>query len=176
MVRITPDVDEADEYLGSAGFVREGATDVMVSSLGPSLGLDERIAVAAAPSTQWLDVASGLQGVPPDLRASWEGIIGRIRSRPAFALASVGGSVSGAGMAVLDGVWMGLFEINVAPGARRRGLGGAISRGLLGWGYDRGARRVYLQVVHDNEPAVALYRSLGFETVYGYWYRRAPAG
>ena len=91
-----------------------------------------------------------------------------------FALAPSEGGPIAAGLAVSDGRWLGLFEINVAAAERRRGVGRRLSTTLLGWGAAAGAWRAYLQVVHDNHPAQALYRSLGFEPVYRYWYRRAP--
>jgi ribosomal protein S18 acetylase RimI-like enzyme len=37
-------------------------------------------------------------------------------------------------------------------------------RSLLDFGAERGARRAYLQVNSDNEPALQMYAKLGFET------------
>lgn len=34
-----------------------------------------------------------------------------------------------------------------------------------------GAKNAYLQVVEDNLPAIKLYKSYGFSTLYNYWYR-----
>ncbi|TIU20618.1 MAG: GNAT family N-acetyltransferase, partial [Mesorhizobium sp.] len=44
----------------------------------------------------------------------------------------------------------------------------------LKWARLRGAREAWLQVEDDNAPALTLYRSLGFDEVYRYHYRRPP--
>ena len=41
---------------------------------------------------------------------------------------------------------------------------------LLAWGAERGATTAYLQVLGDNEPALAMYGSMGFETHHAYAY------
>jgi ribosomal protein S18 acetylase RimI-like enzyme len=42
---------------------------------------------------------------------------------------------------------------------------------LAQWGQIYQARQLYLQVMADNAPALALYERLGFETLYHYHYR-----
>jgi len=81
-----------------------------------------------------------------------------------------GGSMVACGLAVLEDEYVGLFDIVADASLRRQGLGRAITVDMLRWGKENGARRSYLQVVHDNEPAVALYAGMGFREVYRYWY------
>ena len=45
---------------------------------------------------------------------------------------------------------------------------------MLRHGWDKGARRAYLQVQLDNEVARRLYASFGFSQRYTYWYRGRP--
>lgn len=53
-------------------------------------------------------------------------------------------------------------NVGVIPGYRGRGLGRAlVARAAAGF-LAAGAGRVYLEVTAGNEPAVRLYRSLGF--------------
>ena len=56
---------------------------------------------------------------------------------------------------------------NVAthPTARRQGLGRAVVKALLRQASALGLAFVYLEVRPSNEAAIALYQSLGFETV-----------
>ena len=62
----------------------------------------------------------------------------------------------------------GLFDVLVAPRARRRGLARRVTESVCAWGAAQGARFAYLQVVATNEAALPLYADLGFETVYSY--------
>ncbi|WP_137292415.1 GNAT family N-acetyltransferase [Nocardioides dongxiaopingii] len=69
-----------------------------------------------------------------------------------------------------DGDWLGLGGLAVDPAQRRRGLGLAALAACVGWGGERGASTVFLQVLGDNAPALALYERLGFRTHHRYRY------
>lgn len=75
------------------------------------------------------------------------------------------------GMAVYADRAIGLFGIATAAAQRERGYAKALVDTLLRWGQEKGAGFAYLQVEESNKPAVNLYRGLGFQTVYSYWYR-----
>lgn len=69
----------------------------------------------------------------------------------------------GAVTATPDGTrWLGISSVAVSDDHRRRGHGRLLCERLAAWGAARGARRSYVQVLTDNEPAGALYASLGF--------------
>ncbi len=55
-----------------------------------------------------------------------------------------------------------VHTLGVEPGHRGRGIGRALLHELLD---AAGRARVFLEVRTDNEPAIALYRSAGFEVV-----------
>ena len=57
------------------------------------------------------------------------------------------------------------------PADRRKGHGGRLVRGMLAQAAALGASSAYLQVVMTNNPAIALYESLGFSEAYRYAYR-----
>jgi len=56
-----------------------------------------------------------------------------------------------------------LWGVFVAPRARGRGTGRALVQSAVAHAFGNGVRRVNLLVYVPNEPAVNLYRSLGFE-------------
>jgi ribosomal protein S18 acetylase RimI-like enzyme len=82
-----------------------------------------------------------------------------------------GGKVLAAGLAIAEDEAVGLFDIVVDPGQRRRGLARAVVSTLLSQAIGDGARTAYLQVDEGNVAARALYARFGFSTAYHYWYR-----
>lgn len=55
-----------------------------------------------------------------------------------------------------------VYSVAVASGARGRGIGRALTRGLLESFQQRGVGRAFLEVRATNATAIALYESLGF--------------
>lgn len=82
-----------------------------------------------------------------------------------------GGRVIATGLGILDRDYVGVYAIHVSPENRRMGYASAIVSAILTEGKRRGAGHAYLQVVTDNAPAKALYRSLGFTRSYSYYFR-----
>ena len=54
---------------------------------------------------------------------------------------------------------------------RGRGYGRRVCEALLSEAIQRGAHTAYLQVVQNNQPAICLYKKLGYKKLYSYWYR-----
>ncbi len=79
------------------------------------------------------------------------------------------------GRGATDSGWVGVTAVEVDPDHRRRGLGRAVLAGLVARARDRfDAKRVYLQVVATNQPALSLYLNAGFWHHHDYRYRTAP--
>jgi len=55
-----------------------------------------------------------------------------------------------------------ILTLAVTPAARRRGLGTALLRAAMHRARDLGATAMFLEVAVTNQPARALYASLGF--------------
>ena len=84
------------------------------------------------------------------------------------------GKIIATGLGILDRDYIGIYAIHVKEEFRHRGYARQICTGLLAEGQQRGAKNAYLQVVKDNDPARALYTSLGFQYIYTYWFRVQP--
>lgn len=57
-----------------------------------------------------------------------------------------------------------VFLLYVVPEYRRRGIGAALMRHAENWARARGDRQIGLQVFQSNQPAIALYHQLGYQT------------
>ena len=58
-----------------------------------------------------------------------------------------------------------VMTLAVAPSHRRRGAGRALLEAAMAQAEARAVDAVFLEVAADNDPAIALYRSAGFEQV-----------
>jgi len=56
-----------------------------------------------------------------------------------------------------------LISMWVAPEARGHGIGGALVDAVADWARSQGLKQLVLDVIEDNEPAIALYRRKGFK-------------
>lgn len=55
-----------------------------------------------------------------------------------------------------------ILLLYVAPPHRRRGIATALLQRAHQWASQRGDAQISLQVFHDNQPALSLYRKLGY--------------
>ena len=65
-----------------------------------------------------------------------------------------------------------LQNVIVSSELRGHGLGKKVCSAILEKARETGAQYAYLQVVQTNTVAVNLYKKLGFEKIYSYWYMK----
>jgi GNAT superfamily N-acetyltransferase len=181
-----PDSATADAWLAEHGWASHDEVRVLVADLALILAAAAGAPAAAGnvgggggpawhlriddrPDDAWLAAYHYRGGdLPPEARTVLEngdqlGFASVRASADATVLAIARGSV--------DRRWLGVTAVEVAPHARRQGLGGVILRGLARWATDLGAHSCYLQVAVENEPALALYLGSGFVDHHRYRYR-----
>ncbi|MDX8499897.1 GNAT family N-acetyltransferase [Mesorhizobium sp. VK4C] len=121
--------------------------------------------IGAAIKTNSSDVA---------LRPGLSEVIGAIQPEAGLFALEDGNEALSTLICVHDGDLAGLFEVATEKSARKKGHGRNLILSALKWARLRGAREAWLQVEAGNVAALSLYRSLGFEEVYRYHYRRPP--
>jgi ribosomal protein S18 acetylase RimI-like enzyme len=100
-------------------------------------------------------------------------VMARATGPRAWLLGRAGDRAVAAGfVAVHDGTAM-MHALEVAPAARRAGLGTAMTRAAARWAAANGGGTIALAVTEANASARALYAALGFVESGGYHYRGA---
>lgn len=74
--------------------------------------------------------------------------------------------------AVMENGYVYIANVIVDETYRGNGYGRQLCESLLSQAKNKGAHTAYLQVVQGNEIATNLYKTLGYEKMYSYWYRR----
>jgi GNAT superfamily N-acetyltransferase len=164
-----------DDLLAAAGYRRIDESLVQRAPLNDRFILDPEVRIAPAPSDAWLAGFATLSPVAPAHRGTMTRMLRAIAAPAGFAQVEdkdvPGGEPIAFALGVVDGDHVGLFDVLVAPQARRRGLARRLTQSIGAWGRKHGARFCYLQVVATNVAALPLYAETGFETVYSYAYR-----
>lgn len=75
------------------------------------------------------------------------------------------------GIAVIEEDAVGIYNFYTAEAHRNKGLGKQLLLHILSWAKANGATQSYLQVVANNQPALACYSQLGYKHLFNYWYR-----
>lgn len=94
-----------------------------------------------------------------------------IEGRPVYITLNEGGNVIASGMGVVQGEYVGIYDIFVDEKFRRKGFGRAVCERILFEGKKLGAGKAYLHAESGNFAAISLYKKLGFEKAYEYRYR-----
>lgn len=171
LFRITPFVDppELDQSLERRGYGRFDTTAVECAPIPGDVSPQGGAAVRNLRA--WVEAVGDLRGSPPEHRATH---LVRLESMP-LAVRGVAiereGRVVATGLTIVEDDCAGLFDIVTREDARRQGHARAVVATLMHAARELGARHAYLQVDSANEPARRLYRQIGFEERYQYWYR-----
>lgn len=181
--KVSPITDPAlDRFLESCGYEKRNGTNVMTLDLADVPSLD--VFAAEGPSgtdpvllesrvgSRWLDGLFALKGTDnPVHRRIVPSMYDAIPKDEIAASVTEGGRIVATGLGILDRDYIGIYAIHVSPEHRRQGLARSICHALLAAGREKGAEKAYLQVRSDNDPAIALYSSIGFRTFYSYAFR-----
>jgi N-acetylglutamate synthase len=174
--RLTPLAEPGlDALLAARGYGTVEPSLVKTAPMPADLRHDPAVRLAETPDDGWLASYAVAAGLDAATRATLQAMLRRAADRPVYALVPGEEGPLAFGMAVVTGERVGFFDVLTRPEARRRGLARRLMESLVARSRDEaGARTMWIQVVEANAPARALYRDLGFRTLYPYHYRVAP--
>lgn len=163
----------SDDRLAQRGYRLEGRTTTLCADLrnrAPVGGSGTRN--WDVPDPEWLAARDRIAVSDPVIFA---GMLALIRAPKRFAGMEVDGEIRSIAYAVIVDGLVVLESVATDESYRGRGLARQAVGSLLHWAATQGVEQAVLQVVADNAPARALYRSLGFETeLFDYFYMRQP--
>ena len=161
-----------DKLLEEKGFEQRMVTHVQTAPIEEISCLDPRLPVdlfkVTEDSLDLLMHQSEREKKAIEVRRE---IIHHIEGDKNIARVMMHGNIAGIGLGVVEGEWLGLFSVRTLPEFQHRGVAWSINCALAMWGEDHGAKHAFIQVEAENIPALALYESMGFSTMYTYWYR-----
>lgn len=160
-----------DELLAHQGYVIDAPTSVQTLDL---VSVEAPTCAARLETTlsgTWLSDQFRLSKVDDRKRQTASQMLRSIVPATCYASIDVDGRVVACGLGVLEGEFLGIFDIVTDEGHRGCGYGRQMMLNLLSWGKGGGARTAHLAVMLNNPPALHLYEKLGFREVYQYWYR-----
>jgi ribosomal protein S18 acetylase RimI-like enzyme len=163
---------DLDTVLKNNGYIAEAETSVQIVPLetfdfkeyGP-------VRIVTYIDDSWIEGFFRMTGAANEHKTTFKSMLRNIMTPKCVAYIKDEDTTVACGLGVLEQDMIGLFDIVVGKGFRGRGYAKKIVNGILLWAKSEGARRGYLQVMVENQPAMALYRKLGFEEMYRYWYR-----
>ena len=163
------------QYLDGEGWKRFSESLVMAMPLTDDAVAGAMNQIPLKDMNRFITAAIRVHGADPAIRPGLTEIISSIEPEAGLFALEEEGAPMASGICVHDGDLAGLFEIATARSERRNGHGRRLVLSALKWAKLRGASIAWLQVEADNEAAITLYRSLGFEEIYRYHYRRPAA-
>lgn len=165
-------LDKAEKVLAEKGYDRLRDGNIFVCPLASfEKQSAAEVHVSGVMTDEWLDGFLTMNGTPDTQRQAAATMLKNIHYPIAAASIYENGKMIACGLGVMERGHVGLFDIYVDAACRRRGLGGDICTAIMNTGKAQGCHTAYLQVLADNFGARALYRRLGYEESYGYWFR-----
>ncbi|NQZ31864.1 MAG: GNAT family N-acetyltransferase [Oceanospirillaceae bacterium] len=160
---------EFDQYLAERGYQYLDKSLVMQRQLQRQ---DiELKAIVQKTASEWLASFVALSNAELGRQQAHLAILERVKDKINYAVLIEEGEEVACGIAVVHNHSLGIFDLVTSAHHRRKGYAKQLLDSLHQWGVSAGANNSYLQVVANNDPAIALYEKLGYAESYHYWYR-----
>ena len=162
-----------DLLLDARGYEIVTPTDLMILDLSKNdYRIEESCIFCDFPEDEWLESYFDFEHCTnPVSQNTAKQIMSLIQDDCIYCrLQNEGKTVACASLAIEKGFGL-LSHVVVDESCRGKGYGKQLCQSLLQQAKNKGVHTIYLQVLQSNEVAINLYKKLGFEKTYDYWYR-----
>ena len=165
---------EIDQILDKLDYKNIDLTSVQIcNKINQSHNKFNGIYVNSGFSTDWLNCFYECNGIiDVNIIKTIEIMLENIKLDLITVYKKENGKFMGCGYGVIEKGFIGLFDIIVKNEFRGNGYGKEIVETILSKSNEQGIGKAYLSVVDNNFIAKNLYKKLGFNEIYKYWYRR----
>ncbi|MHC1549155.1 GNAT family N-acetyltransferase [Phyllobacterium sp. K27] len=172
--RVPTIANEMELLLVERDYHFEGGSTVLHCDLAQyRMGKASMAKLSRQMTPHWLQESTRIAGWSGREQAIFAAMIASIVVPKAFASVKVEDKIVAKAYGAISRGLLVLESVATDQEYRNRGFGQQTVRALLDWAKGEGATGACLQVVTDNQPARALYASLGFSReLYSYHYRR----
>ena len=177
LFKITETDSELNSFLAKRGYEPVTPTNLMVCDLTTNSVTSEKdpsieYIFSSAPD-EWLPVFFKVHEIN-DLHDQdvFRRMISKVLVDTIYCTLIYEGKPAACASAAIENGYMLLQNVVVSPELRGHGLGKKVCSALLEKSQKEGAHHSYLQVVQTNDIAVNLYKKIGFEKLYSYWYMK----
>lgn len=173
LFKLTEYDTELSDYLEKRGYKVVTPTDVMILDLEKTdLAADMSECVFAEKPQEWLPAYFEFENRKGKEQELFRQIVDKVVVDTIYCTVMKDGKPAACASTASEQGYVLLHNVVVDPAQRGQGLGEKLCRAILAKAKEDGARYAYLQVVQGNNVALNLYRKLGFEKVYTYWYMK----
>jgi N-acetylglutamate synthase len=133
-----------------------------------------KVQILERPNDDWFSVYRAVEKADAHKEKIRTQMLQCTEPKAAFALLHLNGEPAAVGLGVFEEGYTGIFNMATLEQFRGRGAASTVLSALANWGKARQGHTLYLQVSEDNFSAQRVYETLGFRTLYSYWYLEAP--
>jgi GNAT superfamily N-acetyltransferase len=174
--RIPSIANEMDQPLDDRGYVTEGESLTLAAQVNPSHFIShDRLKVSNQLSTEWLDARQRILGVSDEATHIFKEMSQLLLLPKLYVTNYHEGEIVSIAYGVLHAGLLVYESVATDEAFRGQGFGkDTVVRSMI-WAHDQGIGAACFQVVADNDPAIALYKKIGFDQELYRYHCRVPA-
>ncbi len=175
--KITEIDTDLNKFLEDRGYQIASATDLMSVKLSDVNFTTEAAGVKAEfsekPTEEWLEAYFPFEALTDELKVkTFRQMLSKVMVQTIYCSLVKDGKIVACASAAIERGYMLLQNVVVSPERRGQGLGTILCKALIMKAKECGAENSYLQVLQTNDVALKLYKSLGYQKEYSYWYMK----